>query len=431
KRAGHSVTILEARKSPGGRVRTLRSFSDGLYAEAGALGFAAEHRFTWDYVGDFGLPVRFNFRFGLDQIAYMHGSRFRISPATGGGQIPFPVTPRERDAGVYGLTSLYMGEFMREIGNPLRPGWPPESLRGLDAITCLQMLRDAGASNGAIDIIEALHLGLLGYGLDSISALSAVLSEALATGTPSYEIDGGNDKLPGKFKKKLKKQLKKLAVVQRIEQNDTSVTVYYSTGGELQTITADRAVCALPFSVLKDIEVSPAFPEDKQRAIREIKLTPITRTFLQFRSRVWEQNGLDGGGISDLDIQNTHSPTLTQSGRRGILASYTGGQRALDLAAMTEEDRQDHVLRKMGNLFNGLNAQYEDGTSYIWQDDEFIRGGFTYFEPDQLTTLLPVAQRAEGRIHFAGEHTSVWHGWMNGALESGNRAADEVNSAAV
>jgi monoamine oxidase len=46
-----------------------------------------------------------------------------------------------------------------------------------------------------------------------------------------------------------------------------------------------------------------------------------------------------------------------------------------------------------------------------------------------LTTLLAAAQQPEGLIHFAGEHTSAWHGWMNGALESGNRAAAEVNQA--
>jgi monoamine oxidase len=83
----------------------------------------------------------------------------------------------------------------------------------------------------------------------------------------------------------------------------------------------------------------------------------------------------------------------------------------------------------MGNLFNGLNSQYLGGTSQIWHEDQFARGAFTYFEPGQMTTLLPIAQRAEGRIHFAGEHTSAWHGWMNGALESGNRAAAEVNDA--
>jgi monoamine oxidase len=83
----------------------------------------------------------------------------------------------------------------------------------------------------------------------------------------------------------------------------------------------------------------------------------------------------------------------------------------------------------MGNLFSGLDAQYDSGVSYIWHEDPFARGAFTYFQPGQMSTLLPIAQRAEGRIHFAGEHTSAWHGWMNGALESGNRAAAEVNDA--
>src|SRR6185295_19507680 len=145
------------------------------------------------------------------------------------------------------------------------------------------------------------------------------------------------------------------SVVRRIEQNETGVTITYSNSEGTQTITADRAICALPFTVLRDIEVFPTFSEGKQRAIRELKLTPVTRTFMEFRSRVWEQDRLDGYGITDLEIQNTYSPTLTQPGRRGILASYTGGQRALDLGALSEEDRQGRVLRKSGELFGGLN----------------------------------------------------------------------------
>src|SRR5262249_26702686 len=155
---------------------------------------------------------------------------------------------------------------------------------------------------------------------------------------------------------------------------------------------------------------------------------PVTRAFLQFKTRVWEQAGLSGYGLSDLPIENTYSPTLTQLGKNGILTAYTGGQRALDLAAMSESDRQRFVLAQMGNLFDGLN-QPIGGASQIWQEEEFARGALTYFEPGQMSTLLPIAQHPEGRIHFAGEHTSAWHGWMNGALESGNRAANEVNVA--
>ena len=427
KRGGHKITILEARKFPGGRLQTLRDFSDGLYAEAGPTSFPQDHEFTWGYANDFDLPLRPAYKFGLDQIALIRGSRFRIGP--GGTAIPFDLKPSERQAGVGGLTSLYLGEFMQQLGNPRRAGWPPESLREIDLLSLKQLLRDRGATESAIDIIEASSLGLLGFGLDSFSGLDGALTEAISTGATFYEIVGGNDQLAQALKKRVKKFFKKQSVVQRIEQNETSVTVTYTNSEGTQTITADRAVCALPFTVLKNIDVFPAFSDAKRRAITELKLTPVTKTFMEFRSKVWEQDQLDGYGITDLDIQNTYSPTLTQTGTRGILASYSGGQRALDLGAMSEDDRQARVLKKSGELFGGLNSKYDGGTSQIWHQDQWALGAYTYFEPGQITTLLPEAQRPEGRIHFAGEHTSAWHGWMNGALESGNRAADEVNKA--
>jgi len=188
-------------------------------------------------------------------------------------------------------------------------------------------------------------------------------------------------------------------------------------------------VCALPFSVLGDIQISPPFSDVKQQAISGLKLTPVTRTYLQFSSKIWEDRGLDGYGITDLEMQNTYSPTLTQGGSRGILASYAGGQNALNLAAMGEQDRQSLVLDQMQRLFGSLSSRFEFGTTEIWQDEPYARGAYTYFQPGQMSTLLSGAQQPEGLIHFAGEHTSAWHGWMNGALESGNRVAAEINQA--
>jgi len=428
KRAGHTVTILEARKQPGGRVRTLRNFSNGLYAEAGPNSFPQNHSFTWGYSTEFGLPLNPVFSFGLESTGHVRGSLFRIK-ADGSANIPFNLKPSERSAGIYNLPALYLGDLMRDVGNPRRADWPPESLSEIDNISLRQLLINMGASEGAISLIEASQLGVLGFGFDSVSAMDGVVTEAIASGGAFYEIVGGNDKLPKALQKKVKKQFKKRAVIQRIEQNETSVTVTYLRDGVNETITADRAVCTLPFPVLKDIEVFPAFSEEKQRAINELKLTPVTRTYLEFRSRVWQQSGLDGMGFTDLNIQNTYSPTISQPGQRGILVSYTGGQRALDLGEMTERDRRQLVLRRMGDLFGSISNQFESSISQIWHKDEWARGGFTYFEPGQMTSLLPIAQRPEGRIHFAGEHTSAWHGWMNGALESGNRAAEEINNA--
>ena len=428
KRAGHSITILEARKFAGGRLQTIRDFADQQYAEAGPLSFPQEHTFTYGYATDFRLPIRPATIFGLESIAHIRGNRFRID-LSGSANIPFSLKSRERDAGIYGIIALYLEDYLRKVGNPLKANWPPDDLKAIDGVSLRQLLEDLGASDGAIEIIEASQLGILGFGLSSISAMDGVVTEAIASYPAFYEIAGGNDLLASAFKKKVKKKFKKQSVVLRIEQDETSVTITYRNNDGVQTITADRVICTLPFPILQNIEVFPAFSEEKQRAIRELKMTPVTRTYQQFRTRVWEQDHLSGYGITDLPIQNTYSPTITQRGPRGILASYAGGQRALDLGAMSEKDRQDFVLRKMGSLYNGLNNAYESGTSYVWHEDEWARGGFAYFQPGQMSTLLPISQRPEGRIHFAGEHTSAWHGWMNGALESGNRAAEEVNEA--
>ena len=428
KKAGHHVTVLEARKFPGGRVQTLHNFDGDQYAEAGALSFPQSHTFTYGYATEFALPLRPIAVFGLDTVAYIRGSRFRID-GSGGATVPFALKANERAAGIYGLIPLYLDQYIAEVGNPRHDGWPSDALRAIDAMSLQQLLQSSGASEGAIDIIAATQLGVLGYGIDSFSAMDGVVTEAIAAAPIFYEIAGGNDLLASALKRKVKKFFRKQAVVTHIDQTGTGVTISYNSPDGPQTITADRIVCTIPFPILKNIPITPGLSDNKQQAIDGLKLTPVTRTYQQFRRRVWEQDTLSGYGLTDSAIQNVYSPTVTQTGSPGILVSYTGGQRALDLGALSENDRQNLVLRRMGDLFNNLNAQYQSGTSVIWHEDKYAGGGFTYFEPGQMSTLLPIAQQPEGRIHFAGEHTSAWHGWMNGALESGNRAAAEVNAA--
>jgi monoamine oxidase len=71
----------------------------------------------------------------------------------------------------------------------------------------------------------------------------------------------------------------------------------------------------------------------------------------------------------------------------------------------------------------------EAGTSVIWHEDRFAGGAFAFFEPGQETRLHAHIVAPEGRIHFAGEHTSLKHAWIEGAVESGLRAALEVHQA--
>src|SRR6185295_2465543 len=97
--------------------------------------------------------------------------------------VPFSLRSSEREAGIAGLMSLYLKDYMRQVGNPLRPDWPPDDLRQIDAVSLKQLLQDLGASDGAIDIIAASQQGILGFGLDSFSAMDGVVTEAIASGS--------------------------------------------------------------------------------------------------------------------------------------------------------------------------------------------------------------------------------------------------------
>ena len=92
---------------------------------------------------------------------------------------------------------------------------------------------------------------------------------------------------------------------------------------------------------------------------------------------------------------------------------------------MKESERIEFALEHMEKVPPGLRRYVEGGTSKFWG-----HGAYSQFAPGQMTSWLPLAARPEGRLHFAGEHTSRLAGLMEGALESGQRAAQEVNEAA-
>jgi monoamine oxidase len=112
-----------------------------------------------------------------------------------------------------------------------------------------------------------------------------------------------------------------------------------------------------------------------------------------------------------------------------LLASYTWGQDALQWGAMDEETRQEEALDDVARIHPRIREVYEVGASYAWYGDRWARGAFAMFAPEQQTQLQADIVSPEGRIHFAGEHCSLYHAWIQGALESGIRAARQIHEA--
>ena len=405
--SGHQVTVVDARDRPGGRVLTLRdTFADGQYAEAGAETFGETHNFVQHYVQALNLKTIPAWNYGkLASLILRDGRR---SPPTSE------------------LSRKYIEPAVKEIGDPLAPGWPAAGLlREFDRVSMAEWLQSRGASQDEIALLRVMYSDSWDNGTAPDSALCLLRDEAIARKGASFRIRGGNDQLPKVLAQSLGTRIHYRATIEHIQQDQKHVTVTVNTSGHRSHISADYLICAIPFTVLRSISVAPAFSEGKQRAIRELSYNSVTRVYVQSPARSWIADGLSCYIATDLPIGTVWDCTEGQSGARGILECYTSGQRARALASFSEPQRIRTVVENLQKVFPG--ASYEKSASVIWDADPLAKGAFAWFKRDQMSTLLPHIARPEGRIFFAGEHTSPWFGWMQGALESGNRAAHEVN----
>jgi monoamine oxidase len=425
--AGHDVTILEAQLRPGGRVLTLREpFSDGLYAEAGASRIPDNHDLTLHYVRHFGLTLVPFLPKKLARIFLLKGKRIaaRSRPELDLSQVPLDLTPEERRLGISGLEEKYLGAAMRAMGDPSAPNWPNAAAKAYDHISKAEFLKEQGASHGAIELLEYPFQSAEDDPVSFLYNLREFWHNSRST--IRYKIAGGNDLLRKAFAAKLADRVQYGSPVMRIEQDSAKVRTVVSRMGTHHVFEADRLICTVPFPALRRVEVRPPFSELRRRAIAELRYEPETRVILQCRTRYWEKDGYNGFAVSDLPQEVWH-PTHDQPSTRGLLVSRMFVSLGQRVGTMSEDKRLKFVSQEMEKMHPGLLDNLEGAISKVWPADPWAGGAISLHAPGQLTTVCLGVERPEGRVHFAGEHTSRWPGWMQGALESGLRAAKEVN----
>lgn len=239
-----------------------------------------------------------------------------------------------------------------------------------------------------------------------------------------HKIKGGTDLLPKAFAEKLTGKIRYDSPVVRIEQNANEARVVFLSAGRQQTLVADKVLCTIPFSVLRNLDL-PALSERKRDAIKAVKYDAVSRVYLQTRNRFWEEKGLNGFAFTSGAIE-IWQPTWSQPGARGILMTYARPGEAERITRLKENDRIATTLKQLDSIFVGLRANFEHGTTKCWMEDEWSRGAWAFVGfNDFLTAAAP-----EGRIHFAGEHLSPLFSWMQGALLSGLRAVKEIEESA-
>jgi monoamine oxidase len=294
-----------------------------------------------------------------------------------------------------------------------------------DQYSTREFLEVNGWSEGAIEMFGLL---MNQEAVMNSSFLELFREDAGNYYTDMLEIDGGMDNLPRSFLPDLHSDIRFGARMIAIDQSPNDVTIHYQTPAGRFAEKGDFAILTVPFPVMRHVEVLKPFSRPKQRAIRQLHYDASAKILFQCRRRFWEDEGIFGGGtITDLPIRNLYYPDHgRETGRGVILASYTWSEDAQRWGSLSPADRISQALENVAVIHPKVLEAFEVGTSWMWHDDEFAGGAFALFDPGQQTLLYEHIIAPEGRIHFAGEHASLAHAWIQGAIESGLRVAHEI-----
>lgn len=413
--AGASVTVVEARDRVGGRVLTLRKgFAARQHAEAGADLIDGEQTFVTALAASVKLTTVRILREGFGYYGPDRSGRRRLRRS-----------PSALDESARALR--------REIADYLLAGKRWDS--AVAARLARQSVADWTTRIDADPSFVAGLRGLRGFFLADPEDLSliALVDQFASGGTPGQgeirRIKGGSDRLPRAIAAALHRTPLLQSIVRRISQDGAGVRVTIEEKGVRRQIDADFCVVALPASTLRDVQIDPPLPDDQARAIATLAYGNVTRMLLQFDRVFWRKRGRPRAFGTDLPIGTVWDGAEEQRGRPGILSLLAGGRASRELR---------EILRSRGEQAVAASLSWLDRPSALltsrvvtWEDDEWSRGGYAVFDPAFDPRLRGWLARPAGRLLFAGEHTSMrWPGYMNGAIETGKRAAAEVRALA-
>lgn len=305
--------------------------------------------------------------------------------------------------------------------------------RALDAMSAAEWLDRAGLERDKVrSIFEAGFLSLYGGGLEEASAL-VMLQEIIGSGSDSDErflVRGGAGQvaelLAQRFPAEVLKLEHRLTKVKQLA--DGKVQLTFDVAGTQKVETAEAVVLALPFSTLRDVEIDAPLSAAKKNAIAKLHYGAGSKLCVGFTGKPWRALDSSGTVLSDSAFPYCWDETRMQDSENGVITFFTGGYEGRVLAQVDLNVQRAGLLEVLNRVFPGVrSAARAENVLVTWADEPFAKGGYALYAPGQVTTMRGCEGEPEGKLFFAGEHTSLEaQGFMEGAVRSGVRAAKEL-----
>jgi monoamine oxidase len=260
----------------------------------------------------------------------------------------------------------------------------------------------------------------------SAGSVTALVANAGDGGGQDFRVSGGTQRIAEAMARQLGRRVALGAPVRSITQANQRVEVH----ADGLRVFCDRVIVAIPPHLAGRIVYSPALPPLRDQLTQRYPIGSLIKTIAVYDRPFWRDDGLNGQVTSDQGPVKAMFDTSPKSGSPGVLMGFIDGDDARVLAGASARKRRARALESYVRYFGEAAGNPRRYLDQPWEREVYTRGCPVGIAPPGVVTSFGRALRAPvGRIHWAGAETAtVWSGYMDGAIRSGERAAKEVLS---
>jgi monoamine oxidase len=412
--AGYDVTLIEARRRPGGRVLSFGDFVPGKNVEGGGELIGSNHP-TWVAYAD---------KFGLSFLDVGEDEEADAPIVLGGKRLDAEESAALWEAFEEALTAMNGDAEKIDADEP----WKSPDAEALDKRSTASWIDAQGVSAPAKAAMHALLSSDNGVAtawqsyLGNLAQIKGGGIEKYWEESEVYRCKGGNDQLAKSLVATLPAAKVKLGVpASGVKLGEKAVAVSLADGS---TVEADDVIVTVPPSVWNRISFDPPLPP---------ALAPQMGVNVKFlahvRKRFWEETKLSQYMLTDGPVSQTWDGTDAQPGDEGAcLTGFSGAAAAQACRQWADGARTENYLVEMERVYKDLRKNFVKARFMDWPSEEWTGSSYSFPAPGQVTTVGPLLRGGiGGRIHFAGEHCCyAFVGYMEGALNSGAAVAKRL-----